>query len=201
MIHEPMTVVTDYLLAALAFTFAVRLWARSRPWALAFTFTGIAALAGGTHHGIAPYLLPLAASILWKITTLSVGFGGTSLLIGTSRKLVPLAIAKCAVYSIWMLTHDDFIYVIVDYGMTLLIVGAVEAARWMRTRASSAPWILGSIAVSAVAAAVQASGFVLHRHFNHNDLYHVIQMLALWLLYRGGILMTSATDRSTIRPR
>jgi hypothetical protein len=36
------------------------------------------------------------------------------------------------------------------------------------------------------AALVQRSGFALHRHFNHNDLYHVVQMLGTWLLYRGG---------------
>jgi hypothetical protein len=31
----------------------------------------------------------------------------------------------------------------------------------------------------------QASGFALHRHFNHNDLYHVIQIAALLFCYLG----------------
>ena len=26
----------------------------------------------------------------------------------------------------WMITHDDFVWVIADYGMTLLIVGVVQ---------------------------------------------------------------------------
>ena len=43
----------------------------------------------------------------------------------------------------------------------------------------------GGVAVSFAGAAAQMSGFALHRHFNHNDLYHVIQMLGLWLLFRG----------------
>jgi hypothetical protein len=38
---------------------------------------------------------------------------------------------------------------------------------------------------------VQMSGFALHRHFNHNDLYHVIQIVALWLLHLGGVRWTS----------
>jgi hypothetical protein len=46
-------------------------------------------------------------------------------------------------------------------------------------------WILAGVAVSVGAALVQASGFALHRHFNHNDLYHVIQIAAMLLLYRG----------------
>jgi hypothetical protein len=36
-----------------------------------------------------------------------------------------------------------------------------------------------------LAAAVQASGFALHRHFNHNDLYHVVQIAAMVLFYTG----------------
>lgn len=36
-----------------------------------------------------------------------------------------------------------------------------------------------------LAASVQASGFALHRHFNHNDLYHVIQIAAMVLLFVG----------------
>jgi hypothetical protein len=26
----------------------------------------------------------------------------------------------------------------------------------------------------------------LHQHFNHNDLYHVVQMVGLYGVYRGG---------------
>ena len=32
---------------------------------------------------------------------------------------------------------------------------------------------------------MQASGFAPHPSFNHNDLYHVIQVAAMFLLYRG----------------
>ncbi len=52
--------------------------------------------------------------------------------------------------------------------------------------------VLG-IVTTLVGAGVQASGFTLHRHFNHNDLYHVIQMAATVMLYRGALL---ARDRS-----
>ncbi len=50
-------------------------------------------------------------------------------------------------------------------------------------------WTAAGVAVSFAAAAVQQSGLALHRHFNHNDLYHVIQMGGLYLLYRGGLLL------------
>jgi hypothetical protein len=45
---------------------------------------------------------------------------------------------------------------------------------------------VGGILLSFVGAAIQQSGFSLHQHFNHNDLFHIVQMGAFYLLYRGG---------------
>ena len=27
---------------------------------------------------------------------------------------------------------------------------------------------------------------VLHRHFNHNDLFHIVQMIGMYLMFEGG---------------
>jgi hypothetical protein len=43
--------------------------------------------------------------------------------------------------------------------------------------------MLAGVSLSAVAAGIQQSGVAIHRHFNHNDLYHVVQAVAIWLLY------------------
>jgi hypothetical protein len=190
-LHEPMTLATDYLLGAAALWFAVRLWSVHRLWALAFACTAAASFCGGTYHGLLP------DPVLWKFTVFSVGLASFFLLAGTARRLAALAAVKLVVYLSWMIAHDDFVWVIADYGITLLLVGVV---RW-RNR-----WVIGSIALSIVGALVQQSGFALHRHFNHNDIYHVIQLAALWLLYRGGLqerapLTTSATGRPTSPPR
>jgi hypothetical protein len=49
--------------------------------------------------------------------------------------------------------------------------------------------LTGGVLVSLVAGLVQARRVGLHRHFNHNDLFHVIQMVGLYLYYRGGALL------------
>jgi len=54
-----------------------------------------------------------------------------------------------------------------------------------RSQSHSGRWIAGAALVTLTGSAVQQSGFALDRHFNHNDLYHVIQMGAAWLFYRG----------------
>lgn len=189
-VHEPMTLATDLMLAIAALMFAARLWRVHRMWALAFLFTGAGSFFGGMHHGFAPQLPPVTALVLWKATVFSIGIASFFLLAGSNRKLAVVAVVKLIVYLSWMVTHDDFVYVIVDYGLTLLVVGIV-----VRTR-----WVIASIVVSVIGALVQQSGFALHRHFNHNDLYHVIQLLALWLLYRGGKVMSRSTERPTNRP-
>jgi hypothetical protein len=190
MIAEPMTLATDLMLTVAALIFAARLWRVHRMWALAFLFTAAGSFFGGMHHGFAPQMTLMAALLLWKATLFSIGIASFFLLAGSSRRLAIVAVVKLIVYISWMITHDDFVYVILDYGLTLLIVGVV-----VRTR-----WVIASILVSVIGALVQQSGFSLHRHFNHNDLYHVIQLLALWLLYRGGLQMSGVMSPSTTPP-
>lgn len=189
-IHEPMTLATDYMLTIAAAIFAWRLWRTNRMWALAFVFTACGSFFGGTYHGFAPMLLPIAVLLLWKATTFSIGLASFFLLLGSSvkRGIAIFAIVKFVAYISWMITHDEFIWVIADYATTLLIVGIVQLV-W---RGASTPWVIGSIAVSVVAALVQISG--------NNDLYHLIQLVGLWLLYRGGKLMNQSTARPTIQP-
>ena len=47
-------------------------------------------------------------------------------------------------------------------------------------------WVAGrGLIVSAAGFAVQKSGFGVHQHFNHNDIYHLIQIVGFWCLYEG----------------
>jgi hypothetical protein len=183
-IHEPMTLATDYMLTIAASVFAAKLWRSNRMWALAFVFTALGSFFGGTYHGL------LQSQSLWKVTVLSIGIASFFLLAGSGRALAIAATIKLVAYCTWVIFFNDgFEWVIADYGITLLLVGAAALVR----RDESRWWILGSIVVSIAGALVQRSGFTLHRHFNHNDLYHVIQLVALWLLYRGGRAMTTAS--------
>jgi hypothetical protein len=91
-----------------------------------------------------------------------------------------------------MSVHDDFRFVIYDYVPAMLAVVILLALPGRHAPLAGAGWVAVGVAVSFAAAAVQRSGFSLHRHFNHNDIYHVIQMVGLYVLYRGG---TQLRDR------
>jgi hypothetical protein len=195
-IHEPMTLATDYLLTIAAWIFGVRLWRINRNWALAFLFTAAGSFFGGTYHGFFPVMNPWAAIVLWKATVFAIGLASFFLVIGNKRKLLPIALVLLIAYMSWMITHSGFLWVIIDYGIALLIVGTLQLMR----RGPSTPWVLGSIALSVLGALVQMTRLSLAEDFNYNDLYHVIQLVALWLLYRGGRLTNPTTAPPTIQP-
>jgi hypothetical protein len=50
-------------------------------------------------------------------------------------------------------------------------------------------WLLAGILVTLVGFAVLRARLTLHTHFNHNDLYHLIQGAGLYLLYKGVVLV------------
>lgn len=197
MIAEPITLATDYALAAVCVWLGLRLYhnseaQRSRAfWGAACLALGLSALLGGTYHGFQQSIANFAASWLWKCTLMLVGLASFCMLAGSAnatssgalrKGILVLAIAKLFAYEGWMLRHDQFIWVIVDTGSTMAAVLILHA---FRHREAGARWILAGVAASAVAAGAQASGFMLHESFSHNDLYHVIQIAAMALFYRG----------------
>ena len=117
-INEPITLATDYMLAVASTIFGVLLWRRGgRLWALAFFFTACGSFFGGTFHGF-------GGEAIWKATVYSIGLASMFLFIGAtaSRALRAIAVALFVVYAVWMVTHDDFVYVIIDYGISLIAV-------------------------------------------------------------------------------
>lgn len=210
MISEPSTLLTDYMLGSLCAWLAWRLRAvalhtrrRSvRIWALAFAATSFASFAGGMYHGFRRNLSPTLAGAVWTTTTLAVGLAACLLLTATLTATVQRGIrrlwllvvwAQFAAYAVWMLRHDEFVYVIVEYGAAMLCVFGLVMAASARLR-TAARWVTAGTGVSIAAAAVQQSGFDLHRHVNHNDLQHLVQMIGVWLLYQGGVRLSDAPD-------
>jgi len=153
-ISEPMTMVTDYLLATVALFFARGLFRAAGPrakravklWAWGFLILAAAALVGGTFHGGAFYLADPVRRALWNVTVYFIGFASALMVAGT-------------------------------------------AASRIARRDESARWLLTGLAVSLLGMAVQQSSLHFGQDFNHNDIYHCIQIAALWPFYRGARLL------------
>jgi len=186
---------TDYALAGVTVWLAVLLLKNKssscRFWTLAFTALALGAFLGGTYHGF-------QISWAWKPTVLAVGVASFGMLAGSTytttsgnmrRALLAAAALKLVFYEAWMLGHDDFIFVVADTASAML---AVAALHLLALDNPATRWILGGVAVSLIAAGVQAGKLALHEHFNHNDLYHVVQIAAMALYYAGAKRMRDA---------
>jgi hypothetical protein len=206
-ISEPMTMATDYLIALLAWWCGARILAsasdnnnRSRQaWGLSFLITGFGALLGGTSHGFATYLNDTAMNLTWKGATYSIGFSMLFALAGTIRGAKisrpvrqlfnALAVLGFVIYAFWIMTNDSFLSVIIYYLSAMVFIAALQIRALFGYQPASAKWLLTGVVVTLVGAYIQQSGIDLHRNFNHNDLYHIVQMAGLYLLYRGAALL------------
>lgn len=153
-LREPMTMLTDYILAGGSLLFAIRLKTTAQMpeqisqelWRLGFLFTAAAAVLGGTYHGFAFYLLEFLHQALWNTTVYFIGLGSG-----------------------------------------LMISGVLSAS--LNRQDESVRWLLWGVGVSLLGLGVQQSDIRLRDNFNHNDLFHCIQLGALYLFYRGSRLL------------
>lgn len=207
-ITEPITMLTDYAIAVETSGFSILLFKLGqfrqqtaiKFWAAAFGNVAIAAALGGTCHGFARLLKGSVLALLWKIMLLALSLAGCFMLLATLKSSLPrrwqrwgngLVGIKFFAYLGWTILHpsldDAFVYGVVDYLSAMLWVLLLEISAVFHFRRSL--WIIAGILMSGVAIAFQTSGVVLFKYFNHNDLYHLIQMIALYWFYRGARLL------------
>ncbi len=198
-VHEPLTLATDYLLAALAAWLSWRLHHRSAPkdyaarwFARALALTGLSAFVGGSYHGFAPELPVAVARTWWVLTLLILCLVSAALAMSLRHELAPrnsrsnwttVIVVKLLVAGGLVLVHPAFLVAVVDYGVAMLLwaAAAVIARRPWRG------WMLAAIGLSITAALVQQLRVAPAPFFNHNDFYHVIQAVALIAFYRGAL--------------
>ncbi len=72
----------------------------------------------------------------------------------------------------------------------LMLWAGIRSARHPTTRDrerrhSGHRWLKGGVLVTVIGVLIQQSGRSLHQHFNHNDIYHLVQMVGIYCFYRG----------------
>lgn len=196
-IHEPATLLTDYLLAVLGGYLAWRLHRQNpaaRWWIRALLAMAVSAFVGGSYHGFAPNFAPDVAAVWWRLVLMLVCGIGFCMGISLIREIVPpgrqrgwnaVAIAKFMLSLVMVIAYPKFLVAMLDYGLAMLawaVAAIVCRRKW-------SGWMLAGVGLSALAGWVQQSRLGISAHFNHNDVYHLIQALALIGFYRGGCLL------------
>jgi hypothetical protein len=82
------------------------------------------------------------------------------------------------------------------WNLTVYAMGAAGAfitagihAAYIKRSEGTLKWLGLGLGVTAAGIAVQQTGFAHGRNFNHNDVYHLIQIAGLYFLYRCGLTL------------
>lgn len=206
MITEPITMLTDYAIAVEGFIFACSLFRKGSLqkrlaislWSVAFGWVGLAAALGGTCHGFTFYLTDAIVKLLWYGMLYSLSFASFFMLAATVISTLPWrfqgwflagAAIKSWIYLSQAMIHHHFTYAIADYLSAMIVVLLLETgAMYHKQNLKSAKWIVAGIMVSGIAISIQAVQLTIAA-FTPNDLYHLVQIVALYLLYRGASLL------------
>ncbi len=209
---EPMTAFTDALLAAWVAFLAARLFATARGslsvklWGWAFVAAVVSSLAGVAYHGWRVLWTPDLVRICWKVVPVATGvaalcLGSAAAIAWLSPKARRIAIAilgiefvACVIAAVM---NNSFLVAAIDYLPVLLALLIGSVMNW--TRPESRFITLGVI-VSFIGAGVQSTDSLHLAGLDHNDIFHVIQAAAMYLLYRGGKAFGEPEAESRIVP-
>jgi hypothetical protein len=205
---EPAVVLTDYGLAieAALFTYLICRRAKRRSplgnWlAIFFGSISLATLMGGTVHGFFTNEQTPGYAVLWPASLIAVGVTALSIwAIGAdlvfspnaARRATAAAAVGFAAYSAAvLLVTREFWIAIAAYlpaALFLLVALAVEYRRAKHRQLAAG---IAGLGLTFVAAAVQRAGISIHPdYFDHNALYHVIQGVALLMIFSSARFLT-----------
>jgi hypothetical protein len=207
---ERTTAATDALLAAAA---AAGLWLlrRATPpsfgrhvWQAALVSMVTASALGAIAHGLR--LPAVTRELLWQPLYLALGVTMALFVVGAVRDwrgdvaarrvLRPMLAVAVLFYVITRLTHGSFLAFVIYEAAALVFSLAVYLGLAGQSRAGAA-LMAAALAVSLAAGAVQAADLGVVRlvwDFDHNGLFHLVQLLGLGLLVTGLRYRLAAAD-------
>ena len=165
-------------------------------WACSFFSLSLGGFFGGSHHVFGPQLPNYITKVIWMLTLIFVGITGlflagsaaTFYINETGKIGLMLGSAILVIKYVLGLNKNDTFHHAIKFYVTLIIlalIGFIPA--FFSLGYTGALQIVIGLLVNLSAAGVQASGLTLHQHFNHNDLFHVLLILGMIFIYRGGL--------------
>jgi hypothetical protein len=124
------------------------------------------------------------------------GVANLAFLAGLARAVLParfqrtvlgVLVARDALYSVLLVAAPSARLVIGDFALSLAAILALALYSLLVTREGAGGWLLAGLAVSAGGALVQGLPMGPLGIFNHDDIFHVVQMGGLWLFYRAAL--------------
>ncbi|MEE8388403.1 MAG: hypothetical protein V3R65_07500 [Acidiferrobacterales bacterium] len=198
---EPDVTLTDFALAIECAVFVAILTTTGRwglPYQTAFVFlfacNSMASFFGALVHGHYPDRHLGAGSFFWRGSLLTIGAStiaiwaiGAQLLFGTevSGVITAAAIGAFLVYALLLLIRvPPFSWAVIFYLPAVFFMLAAFVISYSISGKQEMLYGLAGTILTLAAAIIQRSKIKLHpRYFNHNAIYHVVQAVALLMIF------------------
>ncbi|MCU7828851.1 MAG: hypothetical protein KZQ85_07255 [Candidatus Thiodiazotropha sp. (ex Myrtea sp. 'scaly one' KF741663)] len=200
---ELTTAATDGVLAVFALVIAFYLWQLRQHdpwkvyiWSILFCLLAVASVLAAIAHG---FILSVGFSnLLWYVIYLALGIVVSLFLLAAvydlrglslTKKIAPfVAISAMLFFFLVQLMDGDFKPFIIYEALAMLAAFAVYAYLALFRRQQGAGWMLLGIALTILAALFQVfqlGAFHLIWQFDHNGVYHLIQLVGLCFIFLG----------------
>lgn len=208
-IHEPVTVLTDYIITFFCFIFFFRLKNENKSvsvkyWKAFFLFFGISTLVGGCSHALFAIHEGLGYKSFWIAMQVLNGFAVYSAQLATyhtvlqkteSREIWKQSYAiQLIVFLITVFIFQNFLVVVLDNAIGLIPIMILHFMDLKNPRASKL--IANGILISFLTAFVHGTKLSIHAYFNFNDISHVLIMISLSVVFLGVSKKSTLTGNS-----
>ncbi|MEE9166212.1 MAG: hypothetical protein V3U24_01915 [Candidatus Neomarinimicrobiota bacterium] len=203
-IYEPMTSVTDFFLGLVTFYCAVRIsevyWQKYYPFHFHLSWTlymiSGAAFLSGILHGFGPHFPEYLKNFLWGAVLQLVNLSGVFFLLGSLSAVLSgntyglsrwIPVLAFLVYSGKLLATGEVTWAVRFCGPVIVFALVMMVYLYLRTDDRGIGVITGGLVLALVSGLFWVSSWSPDTGFSHNDIYHVVQTVALWVTYRGAL--------------
>lgn len=201
-IYEPVTVLTDFMIALLAIYFYIQLKKHrdttTTQWSYFFLFLGAATFAGALSHAFFELHEGWKYKSLWLPMQVINGIGiyfaqqatFSSVLQHSSNRFIwkRSYIIQLFCFIVVLMIVQKYIVSIIENAIGLIPVLIIH----YKNKSPYAKMIAKGISISFITAIVHLSKLSLHAYFNYNDIAHVFIMISLYVMYKGVLKRTEA---------
>lgn len=194
-VTEPMTWITNWMVASACFVFGHKLFYDEQAdisqkfWALFFLFMGMASMTGGVAHGYILYVGHKAHHAAWLLSGIAIFCAQLAVLPMIERsKLRSFVRIFCyvqlMVMSASVLVFQHFFSVLFDSVVGLMgVVVPVSLAHYAKYKDKRSSMIVIGVLTNLIPAFIHLTKISINEWFNFNDISHVVMIGCFYVMY------------------
>ena len=208
-LFEPTTFISNIILFFMTLVLGQKIsdvyWQSFHPFHfhLSWSFYAVAmgSIIGSLFHGFGPHFPKLMREWIWKgaltcmgFTTFSLMMAGVSAVMSyySYRIIMWGAVIGLILYGWQTVKFAGFGHSVKFIAIGMIIIFTAFATLYWRQAHPGSGYLFAGVLLTIASGGLWATGWSIHKQFNHNDLFHVIQMVCLWLLHQGGVMTLTA---------